>query len=73
MTDQEIEALAEQNVEILGVLIAAAQTMLKHTAAAQSGYQASSEELEQMRRVAGQLAKIPCLAAENIKRMHEAR
>tara|TARA_R110001583_G_scaffold167425_2_gene320246 strand:- start:25538 stop:25759 length:222 start_codon:yes stop_codon:yes gene_type:complete len=72
MSDQDIKGLAEQNVEILGVLIAAAQTMLTHTAAAQSGYKASREELEQMLRVAGQLAKIPCLAAENIKRMHEA-
>ncbi|MFT6914398.1 MAG: hypothetical protein ACJAWL_000694 [Motiliproteus sp.] len=72
MTDQDIEALAEQNIEILGVLIEVAQTMLTHTAAAKRGHKASREELEQMLRVAEQLARIPCLAAENIRRMHEA-
>ena len=71
MSNQPIEGLAEQNVEMLGVLIDAAKTMLSHTAAAQSGYKASPAEIDQMLRVAGQLAKIPGMAAENIKRMHE--
>ena len=71
MSNQPIEDLAEKNVEILGVLIDAAKTMLNHTTAVQSGYKASREEIDQMLRVAEQLAKIPCMAAENIKRMHE--
>lgn len=72
MSNQTVAGLAEQNVEILGVLIDAAKTMLNHTTAAQSGYKASQEELDQMLRVAEQLARIPGVAAENIKRMHES-
>ena len=71
MSNQSIEELAEQNVEILEVLINAAKTMLNHTAAAKSGYKASQEEIDQMLRVAEQLAKVPSMAANNIKRMHD--
>ncbi len=71
MSNPEVEGLADKNVEILGVFIDAAKTMLNHTAAAQSGYKVSHQEIEQMLRVAEQLAKIPAMAAENIKRMHE--
>ncbi len=72
MSNSTIEELAEKNVEILGILIDAAKTMINHTAAAKNGYKATQEEINQMIRVAEQLAKIPSMAAENIKRMHEA-
>lgn len=72
MSNKTIAALAEKNDAILGVLIDAAKTMINHTTAAKNGYKATQEEINQMIRVAEQLAKIPSMAADNIKRMNEA-
>jgi hypothetical protein len=71
MENPTVEDLAAKNVALLEMLIEGANTLLQHTAAARSGYQVVQQDIDQMLRVAEQLARIPSMAADNLKQMHE--